>query len=124
MSLRSPLGKARGLGTGRTGTGHWWIQRLTAVALVPLTIWFLASLIGMLGADYASVQAAFRDPVTATVWALFVVAVFHHGQLGLQVVVEDYVHDRLARIAALVAVKLGAIALAALCLASIVIVIS
>ena len=92
MNLRTPLARARGLGSAKSGTHHWWMQRLTAVALVPLSLWFVASLINMATANHATVVAWLNSPVAAVLLCALIVAIFYHGQLGLQVVVEDYVH--------------------------------
>jgi len=111
--LRSPLGRAIGLGSAKEGVEHWWSQRITAVALVPLSLWFVASLIGHLGADYAVAIAWLRSPIPATAMALIVIAVFTHMALGVQVVIEDYVHHEGVKIASLVALKLACWALGA-----------
>ena len=92
MSLRDPLAVARGLGSAKGGTQHWWVQRLTAVALLLLTPWLLALLIGLIGADQYTVRMALAQPLTASLLLAFVLSLFWHAQLGLQVVVEDYVH--------------------------------
>ena len=105
MSLRSPLGRAKGLGSAHEGTGHWWTQRITSIALVPLTLWFVASVIAMAGADYFAMQEWLRSPVVAGILILFLVAGFYHGALGMQVVIEDYVHHEGAKIAALMIVN-------------------
>ncbi len=112
MSLRSPLGRARGLGSAKSGTQHWWAQRLTAIALVPLTIWFVIAMVAATGSDYASARAFIGNPVTAVLLVLLIVATFHHAQLGLQVVIEDYVHTKSVEIGLLLAVKGAAIVLA------------
>lgn len=112
MSLQTPLGRVRGLGSAKEGTHHWWMQRITAVALVPLSIWFVVSLIKLTGADHAAVAAWLASPVTAVLMLLFIVATFHHLQLGLQVVIEDYVHGEAMKIASLLCVKLGSFGLA------------
>lgn len=95
MSLRNPLARAKGLGSAKDGTTHWWHQRLTAIALALLTPWFIVFAVGLLGADQAAVQAAIARPFTATLLAAFVLSLFWHARLGLQVVVEDYVHGAL-----------------------------
>ena len=97
MSLRTPLGRVRGLGSAKEGTAHWWAQRLTAIALVPLVLWFAVSLIVLAGADHATVAAWLRDPVAAVLMLLLILAGFHHAQLGMQVVIEDYVHSEVAQ---------------------------
>jgi succinate dehydrogenase / fumarate reductase membrane anchor subunit len=105
MELRSSLGRARGLGSAKEGVAHWWAQRTTAVALVPLSLWFVASVIGLAGADYATTVAWFKSPFHATILILLIVATFHHGQLGLQVVLEDYVHHEGQKLAGILVVK-------------------
>ncbi|GAB4360238.1 MAG: succinate dehydrogenase, hydrophobic membrane anchor protein [Kiloniellaceae bacterium] len=112
MSMRSPLARVRGLGSAKDGTGHWWAQRLTALALIPLTLWFCVSVIVMTGADYAAVAAWIASPVVAGLLVLLVAAVFYHALLGLQVVIEDYVHHEGSKLALLLAVKALAIVLA------------
>ena len=93
MSRRSALGQVRGLGSAKEGTGHWWSQRLTSLALVPLTLWFMVSLVAMAGADHATIVAWIASPIVAGLLILLVMATFFHTHLGLQVVIEDYVHN-------------------------------
>ena len=112
MSLRSPLGKVRGLGSAKEGVGHWWAQRMTAVALVPLLIWFVASVCAMAGADYGTVREWIATPLVSILLVLLTIATFHHAQLGLQVVIEDYVHTEWLKIAGIALVKFAAVALA------------
>ena len=91
MSLRTPLSEAKGLGSAKEGSGHWWLQRLTALALVPLSMW-LAFAVAMLGsASYETVLGWLQSPIVFVLLVLFIVATFYHTQLGLQVIVEDYV---------------------------------
>ncbi|MDE0176021.1 MAG: succinate dehydrogenase, hydrophobic membrane anchor protein [Defluviicoccus sp.] len=111
MSLRTPLGRVRGLGSAKEGTAHWWAQRLTAVALVPLVLWFAVSLIVLTGADHATVAAWLRDPVAAVLMLLLILAGFHHAQLGVQVVIEDYVHSEGLKLTLVTAVRFAAVAL-------------
>ena len=111
MSYRSPLGRARGLGSAREGAGHWWAQRLTAVALVPLCLWFVIGLVGVIGADHEAVLEWISQPLTSSLLVVLIVAAFHHAQLGLQVVIEDYVHHEGLKIASIMAVKFAAILL-------------
>ncbi|MEQ8734221.1 MAG: succinate dehydrogenase, hydrophobic membrane anchor protein [Rhodospirillaceae bacterium] len=118
-SLRSALGKARGLGSAKDGTHHWWLQRVTAIALIPLTIWFVASLIALAGHDYAAFLNWFGQPINATVMILFLAVAFHHAQLGMQVVIEDYVSSHGWRTATNLLVKFACYALAALSIISI-----
>jgi succinate dehydrogenase / fumarate reductase membrane anchor subunit len=88
--LRTPLNRARGLGSAKDGLHHWWVQRITAVALVPLVIWFCVSLVMLSGADYATVRAWIGSPLVMVLLSLTIVVGLHHGQLGMQVVYEDY----------------------------------
>jgi succinate dehydrogenase / fumarate reductase membrane anchor subunit len=104
-SLRSPLGRMRGLGSAKDGTAHWWAQRVTAVALVPLTLWFVAATIALVGRPPGDVAAWVADPFRATLLIALLVALFHHAQLGLQVVIEDYVHAEGAKLVLLFVVK-------------------
>ena len=90
--LRTPLSRARGLGSAKQGVHHWWAQRITAVALIPLVVWFAISLIMLSGADYGVVRAWIGSPVVMVLLTLTIVIGLHHGQLGMQEVVEDYVH--------------------------------
>ncbi len=111
MSLRSPLGRVKGLGAAREGVGHWWAQRLTSIALVPLTIWFVASVVALAGADYFTMKEWIGSPIVAGLLILFLVAGFHHAAAGLQVVIEDYVHHEGTKIASLMAVNALALVL-------------
>jgi succinate dehydrogenase / fumarate reductase, membrane anchor subunit len=104
MSLRSPLGKVLGAGAAKQGVHHWWMQRLTSVALVPLSIWFVVSLLSLPSFDHASVVAWMRQSWTALLLILFVVVATWHSHLGVRVVVEDYVHGAGARTVTLVSV--------------------
>ena len=105
--LRTPLGRALGLGSAKEGVEHWWMQRVTAVALVPLALWFVAALVAHLGADAASASAWLRSPVTAVAMILLVIATFVHMALGLQVVIDDYVHHEATKVASLLLVRLA-----------------
>lgn len=111
-SLRTPIGRARGLGSAKEGVHHWWMQRLSAVALIPLTLWFVASIVAMAGADHAAFAAWISNPIVAILMILLVTATFYHAQLGMQVVYEDYIHTHLLKIAADVGTKLAATILA------------
>jgi succinate dehydrogenase / fumarate reductase membrane anchor subunit len=105
-SLRTPLGRARGLGSAKEGVEHWWWQRLTAVALVPLSLWFAATLIGHLGGDYAAAVAWIGSPIPAILLILTVVTSLYHAALGVQVVIEDYVHKEWVKVTALILLRL------------------
>ena len=107
--LRSPLSRARGLGSAKDGLHHWWAQRLTAIALIPLVVWFAVSLIMMSSADYLIVRAWIGSPVVMVLLALTIVIGLHHGQLGLQVVIEDYVHSDGWKLALIILVRFTAV---------------
>jgi succinate dehydrogenase / fumarate reductase membrane anchor subunit len=106
MSLRTPLGIVKGLGSARSGTHHWWAQRLSAVALVPLTIWFVVELLRLCDAPHSAVVAWLQSPLQATLMLALIIAVFYHAQLGMQVVFEDYVHTPWLKVPVLVASRL------------------
>ncbi len=93
MSLRSPLGRVLGLGSAKQGVHHWWLQRLTSVALVPLAVWFAVSLLALPSLDHTTVVAWMAQSWTALLLILLVLIATWHSQLGLRVVVEDYVHS-------------------------------
>jgi succinate dehydrogenase / fumarate reductase membrane anchor subunit len=103
--LVGPLGRARGLGSAKHGLQHWWAQRVSAVALVPLTLWFVYSVVHLTGADQSIVLAWLSKPASAILMSLFIVATFYHLSLGLQVVVEDYVHREGVKLTSLLLIK-------------------
>jgi succinate dehydrogenase / fumarate reductase membrane anchor subunit len=111
---RDPLKVARGLGSSQSGVGHWWAQRMTAAALVLLGVWFVVTVLCLLHADYATARAAVAKPWNALLLIAFVLSMFWHAVLGLQVVIEDYVHTRWKEVLLLVVIKflavLGALA--------------
>lgn len=107
MSLQTPLGKFLGHGSAGHGSGHWWRQRLSAIALLPLTLWLVASFVGMDSYDYSSVTSWMAQPLNAILLAALLVAMLQHSQLGLQVIIEDYVHTGWLKIGALVTLKLA-----------------
>jgi succinate dehydrogenase / fumarate reductase membrane anchor subunit len=109
MSLASPLSRVRGLGSARSGTHHWWQQRLTAVALVPLGLWFIWALLGIDAREHAAVVRWLREPVTVVLLILLLGALLHHAQLGIQVVIEDYIEPEWQKIACIVLVKFLAV---------------
>lgn len=111
MSLRSPLARARGLGSAKEGLGHWISQRVTAVALIPLSIWFIISVIGLAGSHYEQFQAWIAVPGNTALMLLLLACTFHHAQIGCQVVIEDYIHGRGARLAAIMLVKMTSVLL-------------
>jgi succinate dehydrogenase / fumarate reductase membrane anchor subunit len=93
MSLRSPLGRVLGMGSAKDGTAHWWAQRVSAVALIPLTLWFLLSLLMLPDLDYATVRTWLSLPITGLLAVLLLWVLSYHSYLGTTVVVEDYVHS-------------------------------
>ena len=106
---RTPLARARGLGSAKDGVHHWWVQRLTAIALIPLVVWFAISLIMMTGADYNVVRAWIGSPVVMVLLILTIVIGLHHGQLGMQVVIEDYVHNDGVKLAFIILMRFIAV---------------
>ncbi len=106
MNLSTPLAKARGLGSAKSGTHHWIAQRLTAIALIPLSIWFVFSLVCMTELSHQAAIEWIQSPLVAVFLLLFIIAMFHHAQLGLQVVIEDYIDYKVIKITSLILVKL------------------
>ena len=113
MSLRSPLGQARGLGSAKDGVGHWWVQRLTALALIPLSLWFVYCLAVFPLGDYATMKSWMHNPYAAVSLVLFFAAMFHHAALGVQVIVEDYVGHEGVKLVAIIGAKFALYALGA-----------
>ena len=111
MSRRSPLGRVRGLGAAKEGVGHWWAQRLTSLALVPLSLWFVVSVAMMTGAGYEEVRNWAASPVVAGLMILLIVVTFYHVALGLQVVIEDYIARESVKIASLILVQATSVVL-------------
>jgi succinate dehydrogenase / fumarate reductase membrane anchor subunit len=111
MSLMTPLNRVLGLGTAKGAGEHWWLQRMTAVALLPLGLWLAYQLLTLASFSYASVVAWVREPATSILLILLVVAVGYHSVLGIQVVIEDYVPGKGARAATLMASTLAHVAL-------------
>jgi succinate dehydrogenase membrane anchor subunit len=104
-SFRHPLKTAKGLGAAKSGLHHWWIQRVTAVALLPLSIWFVWHATWLFSADYELARLFMANLWNAVFMAVFAVALFYHSYLGLQVVVEDYVNDEFKKLATLVTLQ-------------------
>jgi len=105
MSYRSPLGRARGLGSAREGTHHFWVQRVTAVALIPLTLWFVFSLAQLPAGNYEAVRWWVAAPSVAVALVLFLACALYHSMLGVQVVIEDYIAADGTKIVALLLSK-------------------
>ena len=91
MSIRTPLARVRGLGTAKDGTHHWWMQRVTSIALVPLVLWFAFSMLRYSRAEYEMFQHWLSNPINAGLMVTFLFVVFYHAKLGMQVIYEDYV---------------------------------
>lgn len=103
--MRSQLGRARGLGSAKSGSGHWWAERVTALALVPLTLWFICAAVRLLGASHDEVLAWIANPFVIVGLIALLLATFHHIQIGLQAVVDDYVHVEGVRLVLLLLIK-------------------
>ena len=121
MSLRSPLSKAIGLGSAKHGFSHWWWQRISAVALIPLSLWFVYSIVCLIttGASYITVHDWLSSPFNATVMLLFVLSALFHGQTGLQVVIEDYIHTKWVNLTLLLLIKFASVILALMAIISV-----
>ena len=113
MNMRAPLARVRGHGSAKSGAHHWWAQRLSAVALVPLFLWFVASLASVAAADYATAVAWLGSPLNSALMILLIGATFYHAQLGMQVVFEDYISTHWLQVASIIVVRFLAFLLAA-----------
>jgi succinate dehydrogenase / fumarate reductase, membrane anchor subunit len=113
MSIKTPLGRVLGHGSAKQGVNHWWIERLTGLALLPLTVWFLWSLLSLPSYGHADVVHWIAGPWTAVLLMLFVLAVTWHSQLGVQVVIEDYVHGPAIKFASTVLCNFAHVVVAA-----------
>lgn len=109
--MRTALGKVRGLGSARGGTHHFWVQRVSAIALVPLMIWLGVSLVNLGGSGHATLVAWMRSPLVASLLILTIAATFYHLKLGLQVIIEDYVHGEGSKTMAQLLVTFGCLSL-------------
>ena len=119
MPALTPLGRARGLGAAHGGLAHWKAQRLTAISTAVLVLWFVFSAMALAGSGYDEVRAWWASPLAATLMILLIISVFYHAPLGLQVIIEDYVHHPGIRIAAVVLVRLMVAALAVACIVAV-----
>lgn len=111
MSLRTPLSNAKGLGSAKEGAHHWWIQRLTSIALIPLTIWLAVSIAAFPHVDFNTVQGWISSPVNCVLLMLLLVVLLYHLNLGLQVIIEDYVHAQWLKLSSLIGVNFSCILL-------------
>jgi len=116
MQQRSPIASVRGLGAAREGVGHWKLQRLTALANVPLVLWFVFSAMALSSSDYEAVRAWLSSPITASLMVMLIISLFTHARLGVQVVIEDYVHHEGVKMASLAALTLAVWALGVACI--------
>ncbi len=112
-SFKSPLGRARGLGSAKDGTHHWWAQRVTSLLLAPLVLWFVIALVSMSTADYGTVTSWLAQPAVAIATVLLLVATFYHAALGCQVIMEDYIGHEGVRLAGILLVNLLCLVLGA-----------
>lgn len=103
--MRSALGRARGLGAAKAGSHHWWAQRMTALALLPLALYFVLSVLLLEGASQADMLRYMAEPWNGVLFLALVIALFHHLQLGLQVVIEDYIHAEGKRLVIMLAMR-------------------
>jgi succinate dehydrogenase / fumarate reductase membrane anchor subunit len=105
VSLRTPLGRVLGAGSAKDGTGHWWSQRVTSVAMIPLTLWFLVDLLKMPALDYGTVKTWLASPTSGLLLSLMVAVSAYHSYLGTTVIVEDYVHSAGRKVATLMLLR-------------------
>jgi len=119
MTLETPLAKAKGLGSAHEGVHHWMHQRLTAIANIPLVLWFVWSVVHLNGADYETFTGWLGQPINAVLMILLILSVFYHAVLGAQVIVEDYIQCKWFKLMKLIGQKLFFIALGVACIFSI-----
>jgi len=105
MNLRTPLQQVKGLGSAKEGAGHWWWQRLTAIILLPIGLWFVFSFLRLIGGDHQTVIAWLSSPWKAALVVLFLAAMFYHAKLGMQIVIEDYIHVEWLKMTCLIAMQ-------------------
>ena len=119
VSMRTPLARAKGLGASGHGVEHWWLHRMTAVSNVPLIIAFVIIVVALTGRSHAQAVAFVAHPVVAILLVLCLISVTNHMRLGLQIVIEDYVHDKGLKIAAVMANTFFTVVIAVICLFSV-----
>lgn len=111
--FQSPLSRARGLGSARSGTSHWWSQRVSAIALIPLGLWLCLSLAMIAAYDHSQVVEWIRSPINGIALVLVIIALFYHAALGLQTIAEDYLSVEWLKIGLIIVIRLSAVALSA-----------
>lgn len=119
MNMRAPLARVRGHGSAKSGAHHWWAQRLSAIALVPLLLWFVASLVFIATADYTTAAQWVRSPYNSALLILLIGALFYHAQLGMQVVFEDYISTPWLQVASIILVRFLAMLLAVIAIVAV-----
>ena len=119
MSLRSPLSKAVGLGSAKHGFSHWWWQRVTALALIPLCLWFVYSLLCLLNGDHSDATNWLSSPINASLMLLFVLTAIYHAQTGMQVIIEDYIHTKWLNLSLILGIKFASVCMAVLAIISV-----
>ncbi len=117
--IKTPLARAKGLGSAKEGVEHWTMQRITSFANIPLVAWFAFSVVSLAGADYQEFTGFLQQPINAILMILFIISTFYHAVLGSQVVVEDYVHHEGLKVLKLLGQKLFFVALGIACIFSI-----
>lgn len=110
--MQAPLARARGLGSARSGSRHWWLQRVSALALAPLTVWFVISFTALTNADHRTYSQWMGSPLNSVLMILLVIALFYHMAVGLQVIAEDYLHSDRIKLFAIISTQFGCLALA------------
>ncbi|MDA8653791.1 succinate dehydrogenase, hydrophobic membrane anchor protein [Alphaproteobacteria bacterium] len=115
MSMRTPLSRVRGLGSAKKGTEHFWLQRVTAIANIPLTVFLIATLVVHAGSDYVTMRAFLAQPIVSIVFLLLIASAVWHMRLGLQVVIEDYVSSEGRKLVAIMANNFASIVVAVTC---------
>jgi len=119
MKYRSPLSKAIGSGSAKHGFSHWWLQRVSAIALIPLTLWFVFSMVCLSATGYDEAVAWLSSPINATIMLLFTLTALFHAQTGLQTVIEDYIHSAWLNLTLLLSVKFASVIMAVLAVISV-----
>ena len=119
MRMETPIGRVRGLGSARSGAHHWWLERLTSVSTLLLFVWFVVALLRMPSLDHAAVTEWLAEPLVAVPMLLLIVSTFWHLKLGLQVVIEDYVHEEGMKFFSITVLNFFTIAVGALALFSV-----